>query len=133
MHKFGNWGVFEITISVCLCLAICWKKKHNQLSEIKMIAYLLSMDKNRCAVLVYKLVAAVGVDVSHFRAVNVKGRLVLINSQPSRVHGRAFTQDLSERSRTSQGNITRSRHEKLNQMFKGSVCFTYFPALFRRQ
>lgn len=68
-------------------------------SKIKIIKYLLSMDKKRCAVLVYKLVAAIGVDMSHFGAVDVEGHPVLINSQSFRVHGWAFTQDMSERSR----------------------------------
>lgn len=58
------------------------------------------MDKKRCAVLVYKLVAAVGVDMSYFCAVNVEGHLVLIDSQAFRVHRWASTQDMSERSRT---------------------------------
>ncbi len=69
-------------------------------SKMKIIKYLLSVDKKRCAVLVYKLVAAVGVDMSHFCAVDVEGHPVLINSQSFSIHGWAFTQDMSERSRT---------------------------------
>lgn len=53
------------------------------------------MDKKRRAVLVHELVAAIGVDMSHFCAVNVEGHLVLINSQSSRVHGLASAQDVS--------------------------------------
>lgn len=54
------------------------------------------MDKERCAVLVYKLVAAVGVDMSHFCAVNIEGRPVLINSQSFRVDSWMSTEDISE-------------------------------------
>lgn len=61
--------------------------------------YLFSTDKNRCAVLVYKLVAAIGVDMSHFGAVNIKGHLVLVNSHIFMVHSWLSTQGLSERSR----------------------------------
>lgn len=62
--------------------------------------YLLRMDKIRCAVLVYKLVAAVGVDMSHFRAVNVEGHLILINPHSFRVHSWESFQNMSERSST---------------------------------
>lgn len=54
--------------------------------NIKLIQYLVSVDKKRRAVLIYKLVAAVSVDMSHFCAVNVEGHLVLINSLSFRVH-----------------------------------------------
>lgn len=69
-------------------------------SDAKDITYLLTVDKKRCAVLVYKLVAAVGVDMSHFCAVNVEWHLVLINSQSFRVHSWVSTQDMSARGRT---------------------------------
>lgn len=129
MHKFGNWGVLRFRY-FCPCIALCFKRQ-NLLSEMKIIKYLLSTDKNRCAVLVYKLVAAVGVDMSHFCAVNVKGRLVLINSQPSRAHGRPSTQDLSERSRTCQGSLTRSRHDKFNvKRLKGQFASHTFQLFF---
>jgi len=65
------------------------------------ITNLLSADKQRCAVLVYELVAAVGVDMSHFCAVNVERRLVLINSHSFREHGWTSTQAMPERSTTS--------------------------------
>lgn len=64
-----------------------------------LIKYLLSTDEKRCAVLVYKLVAAVGINMGHFCAVNVEGHPVLINSQTFRVHGWT-SQDMSERSGT---------------------------------
>lgn len=54
------------------------------------------MDKERSAVLVYKLVAAIGVDMSHFCAVNIEGRPVLINSQSFRVDSWMSTEDISE-------------------------------------
>lgn len=99
----SNLGIGDFWDLDILIYACC--KRHNLHSEIEIIKYLLSTDKKRRAVLVYKLVAAVGVDMSHFCAVNVKGHLVRINSQSSRVHGWASTQDLSEGSRTGRGTL----------------------------
>lgn len=78
--------------------------------KMKLFQYLTSMDKKRCAVLVYKLVAAVGVDMSHFCAVNVERHPVLINSQAFRVHSWVSTQDISERSRTGTICELHSKH-----------------------
>lgn len=85
--------------------------------------HLLRVHKKRSAVLVDKLVAAIGVDICHFCAVDVKGRPVLTD------HGWTSLQDLSERIRS--GTLTSQPH--LNQMVKGTICFTYFLALFRQQ
>ena len=73
---------------------------HTLHSHTRIIKYLLSMNKKRRAVLIHKLVAAIGVDMSHFCAVNVERCPVLINPQASRVHSWASPQDMSERSRT---------------------------------
>lgn len=83
----------------CLCNALCCQG-HTLHSQIGIIKYLLSMNKKRRAVLVHELVAAVGIDMSHFCAVNVERRPVLINPQASRVHSWASPQDVSEGSRT---------------------------------
>lgn len=62
--------------------------------------YLLGMNKKRRAVLVHKLIAAIGVNMSHFCAVNVERHPLLINPQSSRIHGRTSAQDLPERSQS---------------------------------
>lgn len=57
------------------------------------------MDKQRCGVLVNKLVASIGVDMSHFCAVDVKRHLVWRNSRSSRVHDWVMIKNFSEMKR----------------------------------
>lgn len=59
-------------------------------TEISPSYHLLGVDEQRCGVLVNKLIASIGVDMSHLCAVDVKRHLVLRDFCASRVHGWAL-------------------------------------------
>lgn len=66
-----------------------------QHSDVTIIKYLLGVDEQRCGVLVNKLIASIGVDMSHLCAVDVKWHLVLRDFCASRVHGWSLIQSFS--------------------------------------
>lgn len=68
-----------------------------KIKKLQTIRYLLGINKDRGRVLVHQLVAAVGVNMRHFCAVDVQGHLVLINPRFFWVPGRTLTQGLSEK------------------------------------
>lgn len=75
--------------SICI-FRYCVSLRDYQHSDIIIIKYLLGVDKQRCGVLVNKLVASIGVDMSHLCAVDVKRHLVLRDLCAFRVRGWAL-------------------------------------------
>lgn len=85
----------------------CSQRKPSQnIKKLQTIWYLLGINKDRGRVLVHQLVAAVGVNMRHFCAVDVQGHLVLINLCFFRIPGRTLTQGLSEKQDKAGGGVS---------------------------
>lgn len=77
-----------------------------KVKKLQTIRYLLGINKDRGRVLVHQLVAAVGVNMRHFCAVDVQGHLVLINPRFFWVPGRTLNQGPSEKQGGAGGGVS---------------------------